>query len=69
MPTSPRPRPDQTIAGTVHPAVSWDGPAPGGHHASGTLSFPGLGAETRSFRLVLKDLYGVPERIFEWQLP
>jgi len=55
--------------GTVYPAISWNGPASGGHHASGTLSFPALGAETRSFRLVLKDIYDVPERIFEWRLP
>lgn len=55
--------------GTVHAATAWDGPPPGGHHASGTLSFPALGGETKSFRLVLKGIYDVPERIFEWKLP
>ncbi len=55
--------------GTVYPAISWNGPATGGHHASGTLSFPALGPDTRSFRLVLKNIYDVPERIFEWPLP
>jgi hypothetical protein len=55
--------------GTVHAATAWDGPPPGGHHASGTLSFPTLDLETKSFRLVLKGIYDVPERILEWQIP
>jgi len=54
--------------GTVYAATAWDGPAPGGHHASGTLSFPALDLETKSFRLVLKNIYDVPERVFEWEL-
>lgn len=54
--------------GNVHPANAWDGPPPGGHHRSGTLTFPPLGPETKSFRLILRDLYGVSERVFEWQL-
>lgn len=54
--------------GNAHPATAWDGPPPGGHHLSGTLTFPALGPETKSFRLILTDLYGVPERLFEWQM-
>jgi len=55
--------------GDVYAATAWAGPPPGGHHASGTLSFPALGPETKSFQLVLKGIYGVPERVFEWRLP
>lgn len=54
--------------GTVYPATAWDGPPPGGHHLRGALLFPALGPETKSFQLVIKGVYGVPERIFEWEL-
>lgn len=54
--------------GTIYPATAWDGPPPGGHHLRGALLFPPLGTETKAFRLVLKNIYGAPERVFEWEL-
>jgi hypothetical protein len=53
----------------------WDAPA-GGHHRKGTLTFPTttadgrpvLTATTREVVLVLRDVAGVPERTFRWQL-
>ena len=56
----------------VHPS-SWDAPK-GGHHRSGTLTFPAqapdgqavLGTNVRSFDLVIRDVAGVPERVFTW---
>ena len=52
----------------------WDAPK-GGHHRSGTLSFPATGsdgrplitANTRTVELVIRDVAGVPERVFVWQ--
>ena len=52
----------------------WNAPK-GGHHRSGALSFPVTGsdgrplitANTRSIELVIRDVAGVPERIFVWR--
>lgn len=53
--------------------TQWDAPA-GGHHRSGTLTFPTttadgtpvLGANTRTLELIIRDVAGVPERSFRW---
>jgi hypothetical protein len=57
----------------VRPA-SWDAPE-GGHHRQGTLTFPPtaagrplIGSDTRTIELVIRDVAGVPERIFRWTL-
>lgn len=54
--------------GNLYQSTGWDGPPPGGHHVSGALLFPPLGPDVSSFRLILKDVYDVPERTYEWQL-
>ncbi len=46
----------------------WAGAAPGGHHRSGTLIFSGLPKETKSMKLTLRNVAGVPERTFVWNL-
>ncbi|MBI4491652.1 MAG: hypothetical protein HY690_02530 [Chloroflexi bacterium] len=51
----------------------WDAPQ-GGHHRSGTLAFPTttaegrplIGPDTRTVELVIRDVAGVPERVFQW---
>lgn len=56
-------------------AQSWDAP-PGGHHRSGTLSFPSSGGAakpvlsptTRSLELVIRDVAGVKERVLTWEV-
>jgi protein-S-isoprenylcysteine O-methyltransferase Ste14 len=53
----------------------WDAPA-GGHHRSGTLTFPTtrddgtpmIGPVTRTLELVIRDVAGVPARSFQWTL-
>lgn len=53
---------------------SWEAPA-GGHHRSGTLTFPAtaadgsplITAQTRQIELVLRGIGDVPERILTWQ--
>jgi len=56
-------------------AQSWDAP-PGGHHRSGTLSFPlsdnaakrVLSPTTKSLELVIRDVAGVKERVLTWEV-
>ena len=58
----------------VRPST-WDAPK-GGHHRSGTLSFPAtapdgsplIGPTTRTVEFVIRGVAGVPERVFQWTL-
>jgi hypothetical protein len=54
--------------GTLLKPMSWEGSPPGGHHRSGILTFPGIHQKTSQIKLTIRDVYGVPKRIFEWQL-
>jgi len=55
--------------------IGWDAPK-GGHHRSGTLTFPATATDgsalivpgTRRLQLVIRDVAGVPERVFRWTL-
>lgn len=56
-------------------AVAWQAPPGGGHHVQGTLRFPRATADGQpllagaaSFTIVIRDLGGVPERVFLWKL-
>jgi hypothetical protein len=56
-------------------AKAWQAPAGGGHHVQGTLSFARVGAAGKSllngatsFAVVIRNLAGVPERTFTWNL-
>ncbi len=55
--------------GNIYKPLSWEGPSPGGHHRSGRLSFPGLSEKTKFIKLIIKNVYDVPERVFKWELP
>ncbi len=54
---------------------NWNAPT-GGHHRDGMLSFPAtlpdgipvIGPETRTLKLIIHDIGGIPERIFTWTL-
>jgi hypothetical protein len=39
-----------------------------GHHREATLSFPKLSPEAKRLEIVIKDVAGVKERIFRWNL-
>jgi hypothetical protein len=54
-------------AGEKVQATAWDGPTSGGHHVSGTLSFPALKNRGQALTLSLRGIAGVPERIFTWK--
>jgi len=57
--------------GKEYSPAAWQS-APGGHHRTGTLSFPapeGLAqGKVRSIQLVIRQVAGVAERVLEWQL-
>jgi hypothetical protein len=55
--------------GESQPAVKWT-PAGAGHHLKGFLSFAEeLPDGNHQIQLIVKNIDGVKERIFEWQLP
>jgi hypothetical protein len=53
--------------GNIYQPLSWEGSPPGGHHGSGTLSFPRLSEKTKFIKLIIKDVNNVPERVFRWE--
>jgi hypothetical protein len=54
-------------------STSWDAPK-GGHHRAGTLTFPAtapdgsaqIAPDTRTIELIIRDIAGVPARVFRW---
>jgi YHS domain-containing protein len=46
----------------------WDGTTAGGHHRSGRLIFKSIPKDTKTLKLILRDVAGVPERTFTWDL-
>ncbi|MEW6410331.1 MAG: hypothetical protein AB1488_09530 [Nitrospirota bacterium] len=54
--------------GNIYKPSSWEGSPPGGHHRSGMLRFPKLSEKTKFIKLIIKDVYDVPERLFKWDL-
>jgi Spy/CpxP family protein refolding chaperone len=58
-------------------AVGLEAPSGSGHHREGILIFPNMdarnnpliGSEAKSLTLLLRDIGGVQERVFRWQLP
>lgn len=65
----------KTGAGLELQPIAWDAPK-GGHHRGGTLVFPAtpadggvsIDADALTMTLVIRDVAGVPERIFQWTL-
>ncbi len=61
--------------GPMSQPSGWDAPK-GGHHRKGTLSFapttadgrPFIDKTARSVELIIRDVAGVPERTFRWDL-
>ena len=54
--------------GNTVQATGWDGSPPGGHHRSGTLSFPALAQGTETVILIIRGVGKDSERIFSWQV-
>ena len=47
--------------------ITWDGEGSGGHHRSGIIKFAPL--TSKAIKLIVKNVAGVPERVFEWNIP
>ena len=54
--------------GRSYQAVNWRGSPPGGHHRSGILEFPTLEGSPKTVTLIIKNVSGVRERIFQWTI-
>jgi len=54
--------------GREYQALKWDGDPPVGHHRKGVLEFPAIAKSTKSITLYIKNIAGVPERLFKWTL-
>lgn len=54
--------------GREYQALKWDGDPPVGHHRKGVLEFPAIAKDTKSITLYIKNIAGVPERLFKWTL-
>ena len=46
----------------------WEGSPPGGHHRSGSVSFREPLIETSQVKLVMQNISGIKERVFQWDL-
>ncbi len=56
-------------SGKQYAPTKWDGPDGGGHHRSGRIEFPALPGNVRSVTLIVKDIAGIPERDYKWDVP
>ncbi len=54
--------------GNEHKPLGWEGSPPGGHHRRGELIFPKFNHKISHMKLVIKGIYDVPERVFEWTI-
>lgn len=54
--------------GREYQPLAWQGAEPGGHHREGALTFPALDATSAFVELQIKNVGGVAERIFKWNL-
>ena len=55
-------------SGNEYAPTAWDGAGPGGHHREGKIKFAPLTTTPKSLTLVVKNLAGVPERAFKWNV-
>ncbi|OGM13048.1 hypothetical protein A3A76_01960 [Candidatus Woesebacteria bacterium RIFCSPLOWO2_01_FULL_39_23] len=54
--------------GNEYLPLSWDGAPPGGHHREGVLTFRPVSPQPAFIELVIKDIDGIKERKFTWDL-
>ena len=54
--------------GNAYQPISWEGPGPGGHHREGTLIFNAINPSPPYVELKIRNVGGVPERSFKWNI-
>lgn len=55
-------------AGKEYAPIKWDGPGAGGHHREGKIKFAALATNPKTLTLVVKNIAGVSERVFKWDV-
>lgn len=55
-------------SGNEYFPLKWQGSPPGGHHISGILSFSRFKKKTKYIKLIIKNVFDVPERVFVWEV-
>ncbi len=54
--------------GNAYRPISWEGPGSGGHHREGLLAFKAINPAPSYVELKIKNVGGVPERTFKWNV-
>lgn len=54
--------------GKSYKPTAWEGAPPGGHHREGILKFNLISPRPKSIELKIKNVGGIPERSFKWNL-
>ncbi len=54
--------------GVEYRPLAWEGAGPGGHHREGVLIFDPLVSQSRAFTIIIKNVGGVSERSFSWNI-
>ena len=54
--------------GAKYAPFAWEGDPPGGHHRGGILKFKAVSPLSSLITLTIRDVGGIKERKFEWQL-
>lgn len=55
-------------SGIEYTPIAWNGPSGGGHHREGKIKFAPLTLKTKSLTLVVKNIAGMPERVYKWDV-
>ena len=53
---------------TAYQPTAWEGPRPGGHHREGMLVFEAINPIPAFVELKIRNVGGVPERLFKWDM-
>lgn len=54
--------------GNTYTPTRWEGSGPGGHHREGILVFELINSSASYLELTIKNVGGVSERLFKWNL-
>ncbi|HEY4477615.1 MAG TPA: hypothetical protein VJB56_03205 [Candidatus Paceibacterota bacterium] len=54
--------------GNTYQPKMWEGPGPGGHHREGVLIFDAMNPTPEYITLKIKNVGGITERLFKWDI-
>lgn len=54
--------------GKSYRPIAWEGSGPGGHHREGVLAFSAINPAPSSVELKIKNVGGISERSFKWNI-